>query len=36
MLVAGGEQVHRVGRIVARAADAPGCVVDGMESAWRA
>jgi phosphoribosylaminoimidazole (AIR) synthetase len=36
MLAAAGEQVQRVGRIVARPADAPGCVVDGMERAWRA
>jgi len=36
MLAAAGEQVHRVGRIVARPAGAPACAVDGMESAWRA
>jgi phosphoribosylformylglycinamidine cyclo-ligase len=36
MLAAAGEQVHRVGRIVARPADEAGCVVHGMESAWRA
>jgi phosphoribosylformylglycinamidine cyclo-ligase len=33
-LTAAGEQVHQVGRIVARQAEMPGCVVDGMESAW--
>jgi phosphoribosylformylglycinamidine cyclo-ligase len=36
MLAASGEQVHRVGHIVARPAGGPGCEVDGMESAWRA
>jgi phosphoribosylaminoimidazole (AIR) synthetase len=36
MLAAAGERVHRVGHIVARPAGGPGCVVDGMESAWRA
>jgi phosphoribosylformylglycinamidine cyclo-ligase len=36
MLTAAGEQVHRVGTIAARPAGGPGCVVDGMERAWRA
>ena len=36
MLAAAGEQVHRVGRIVARPEGAPACVVDSMETAWRA
>jgi len=36
MLAAAGEQVHHVGRIVARPADGPGCVVHATESAWRA
>jgi phosphoribosylformylglycinamidine cyclo-ligase len=34
-LAAEGEQVHRAGRIIARAAGAPACVVEGMERAWR-
>jgi phosphoribosylaminoimidazole (AIR) synthetase len=36
VLTAGGERVFRAGRIVARQAGMPGCMVDGMESAWRA
>jgi phosphoribosylformylglycinamidine cyclo-ligase len=36
VLTAAGEQVHRVGRIVARPAGGPGCAIAGMESAWRA
>ena len=36
MLAAAGEQVHRVGRIWVRPEGAPACVVEGMESAWRA
>ena len=36
LLTAAGEGVHRVGRIVARATDAPACAIEGMESAWRA
>jgi phosphoribosylaminoimidazole (AIR) synthetase len=35
LLAAAGEQVYRVGRIVARRAEMAGCVVDGMETAWR-
>jgi phosphoribosylformylglycinamidine cyclo-ligase len=35
LLAATGEQVHRVGHIVTRAAGMPGCVVEGMEQAWR-
>ncbi|MGH6930775.1 MAG: AIR synthase-related protein, partial [Dongiaceae bacterium] len=35
LLAAAGEQVYRVGRIVARQAEMPGCALDGMESAWR-
>jgi phosphoribosylformylglycinamidine cyclo-ligase len=35
LLAAAGEQVYRVGRIVTRQAEAPGCVVDGMGTAWR-
>ncbi|MGH6885525.1 MAG: phosphoribosylformylglycinamidine cyclo-ligase, partial [Geminicoccales bacterium] len=31
-----GEQAYRVGRIVPRHANMAGCVVDGMERAWRA
>ena len=33
-LVAAGERVTRIGRIVARAADAPGTIILGMEQAW--
>jgi phosphoribosylformylglycinamidine cyclo-ligase len=36
LLAAAGEQVYRVGRIVDREPHMPGCVVDGMETAWRA
>ncbi len=36
LLVAAGEQVYRVGRAVPRQANMAGCVVDGMEHAWRA
>jgi phosphoribosylformylglycinamidine cyclo-ligase len=36
MLTAAGEQVHRVGTIAPRPAGGPGCVVHGMERAWRA
>jgi phosphoribosylformylglycinamidine cyclo-ligase len=35
LLAAHGERVYRVGRIVERAAGAPGSVIAGMESAWR-
>jgi phosphoribosylformylglycinamidine cyclo-ligase len=34
LLAAAGEQVYPVGRIVARQAGMPGCVVDGTETAW--
>jgi phosphoribosylformylglycinamidine cyclo-ligase len=36
LLAAAGEQVYRVGRIVPREDGMAGCVVDGMERAWRA
>jgi len=36
MFAAAGEQVHRVGCVVARPAGGPGCVIAGMENAWRA
>lgn len=35
LLTAAGEAVHRVGRVVARGAGAPGCRIAGMERAWR-
>jgi phosphoribosylformylglycinamidine cyclo-ligase len=35
LLASAGEQVYRVGRIVGRGAEMPGCVVDGTEQAWR-
>jgi phosphoribosylformylglycinamidine cyclo-ligase len=34
-LEAQGETVHRIGRITARAADAPGCTVLNQDAAWR-
>jgi phosphoribosylformylglycinamidine cyclo-ligase len=36
LLAASGELVYRVGRAVPRQANMAGCVVDGMERAWRA
>src|SRR5262249_62063022 len=36
LLTAAGEQVHRVGKIVARRDGAPACLIHDMESAWRA
>ena len=34
-LTAAGEEAYQVGRIVNRQGEMPGCVVDGMDSAWR-
>jgi phosphoribosylformylglycinamidine cyclo-ligase len=34
ILTEGGERVFRIGRVVARRGDMPGCVVSGAERAW--